>query len=295
MSLDRKPIRVLIIDDDPAYTMQLTSSAAKKQIILKSATNWQQGFDVLKVDNLIRFIILDARCFINETQVAGTESEQFLVTAIDELKEWQRSKGLFIPFCINTGYADSKKMFEHKYRVFSKDDNVDMLLSYVWDEYQKLGIGLFALQYPEPFEFVNEYFTEENKEILSGLFNNNRFLKTGQKDRIDNLGDLRRLYEHFWDLMQIDYLERNINEFPSSDGKRTAKIKEAVNSKITIPRLLSNWADNLYFAASKYGDHNPVDDRLLKLLPTNYTIASFCYGLLDALVWGNHLIKNKTH
>lgn len=295
MSLDRKPIRVLIIDDDPAYTMQLTSSAAKKQLILKAATNWQQGFDLIKADNLIRFIILDARCFINETQVAGTESEAFLITAIDELKEWQRSKGRFIPFCINTGYADSKRMFEHQYRVFSKDDNVEALLSYIWEEHQKTGIGLFALQYPEPFEFVDKYFTEENKEVISGLFNNNRFLKAGQKDRIDNLGDLRRLYEHFWDILHTDYLERNISEFPSGDGKRTAKIKDAVNAKSTIPKILSNWADNLYFAASKYGDHNPVDDRQLKLLPSNYAISSFCYGMLDAFIWGEQLIKNNKH
>ncbi len=295
MSLERKPIRVLIIDDDADYTKQLTIPAAKRQILLKSATNWQQGFDIIKGDNLIRFIILDARCFINETQVAGTESERFLITAIDELKEWQRSNGRFIPFCINTGYADSKKMFDHQYNVFSKDDNVEVLLNYVWDEYQKSGIGQFSSQYPEPFEFVSDYFTQENKEVISALFNNNKFLKTGQKDRIDNLGDLRRLYEHFWDIMHIDYLERDINEFPSSDGKRTAKIKDAVNAKITIPKIISNWADNLYFAASKYGDHNPVDDRQLKLLPSNYAVASFCYGLLDALNWGDHLIKNKKH
>ena len=295
MSLERKPIRVLIIDDDADYTKQLTIPAAKRQILLKSATNWQQGFDIIKGDNLIRFIILDARCFINETQVAGTESERFLITAIDELKEWQRSNGRFIPFCINTGYADSKKMFDQQYNVFSKDDNFEVLLNYVWDEYQKSGIGQFSSQYPEPFEFVSDYFTQENKEVISALFNNNKFLKTGQKDRIDNLGDLRRLYEHFWDIMHIDYLERDINEFPSSDGKRTAKIKDAVNAKITIPKIISNWADNLYFAASKYGDHNPVDDRQLKLLPSNYAVASFCYGLLDALNWGDHLIKNKKH
>ena len=295
MTKDRKPIKALIIDDSQDYTRALTLKAAGRQIILRSATNWQQGFEIIKSEKQLQFVILDARCFIHETQEAGTESERFLIKAIKELESWRRDNNRFIPFCVNTGYSDLKHLFENEYNVFSKDHNPDLLFDHIWKEYTQSAIGLLSINYSEPFEFVDQYFSEENKEKMALLCQGDRFLKPGIDDRRKNLADIRIISEHYWDILAVEYLKEDLNRYKDEPSKRTGLYIYKINNgeEKKIPEFIYYWSRTLFDLSSEYAMHNSISDSNLEKLPSKYLIASLTYGLLNAIVWGDQLVKEK--
>ena len=273
---ERKPIKALIIDDSTDYTRELTLKAAGRQIILRSSTNWQQGFDLIKADKQLQFVILDARCYITETQETGTESERFLVKAIRELEAWMRENNKYIPFCINTGYSDLKHIFEGEYRLFSKDDNSDTLFEYIWNEYHKSLNGQFSINFPEPALFTEQFFTEENKEKIALLFQNDRFMKPGVEDRRKNLADIRVISEHFWDILAVEYLNEDLKKFKDEPSKRTGLYIYKINNgdEKKIPEFIYYWSRTLFDLSSEYAMHNSIGDQTLEQFPTKYLITS---------------------
>ena len=133
MAKENRPISVLIIDDKPDYCDALAGSARSEQILIKSATNLEDGIQLLRDEKKIEFVILDGKCFVNADQeISGSTSNNIPHRAKGYIDEINREQNREVGYCVNTGFVnDLKESFDGIFTVFDKDKSSAELFRYI--------------------------------------------------------------------------------------------------------------------------------------------------------------------
>jgi len=169
MSKKEQPINVLIIDDKQDYCDALAGSARAERILIKSATNLEDGIEILKNNRKIEFVILDGKCFANaDKELTGATSNNIPHRAKSLIDQINVEQNREINYCVNTGFVDDlQESFEDIFIVFDKDKkSSEDLYSYIKHEVGNSPSGKLKRKYLECFEVFDEGIIDDQKEHL---------------------------------------------------------------------------------------------------------------------------------
>lgn len=145
-----KPIKVLLVDDKKDYCESLSGVARGSNIKIEYKLDWETGFEVLKNDPSIEFVILDGKGKIEADQ--ETERDNFAMRAKDDIVNYSRQIGRHIPYCVNTGFMERFESFVGNVEIFEKNDkDREKMFSYITQEVAKSDYRTARLNYEEPF------------------------------------------------------------------------------------------------------------------------------------------------
>ena len=145
-----KPLRVLLVDDKKDYCESLAGVARHNNIQLEYKLDWETGFELLRNDPSIEFVILDGKGKIEADQ--ETEKDNFAMKAKDDIVKYSRQIAKHIPFCVNTGFIDRFESFEGNVQIYEKkDEDREKMFKYIAEEVAKSDYRTARLKYEEPF------------------------------------------------------------------------------------------------------------------------------------------------
>jgi hypothetical protein len=145
-----KPLRVLLVDDKKDYCESLSGVARHNNIQLEYKLDWETGFELLRNDPTIEFVILDGKGKIDADQ--EIERDNFALRAMKDLNAYSLQIGKHIPYCVNTGYIDRFESFEGNVEIYEKkDEDRDKMFKYIAQEVAKSDYRTARLKYEEPF------------------------------------------------------------------------------------------------------------------------------------------------
>lgn len=143
-------IKVLLVDDKEDYCQSLAGIARQYNLNLIYKLDWETGFEVLKTDPKIEFVILDGKGKIEEDQ--EVEKDNFVIRAIRDIDNWSNEKKQFMPYCVNTGFMDSFGALEGNVKIFEKTDkDRTEMFQFIKDEVENSAYRTIRMQFNEPF------------------------------------------------------------------------------------------------------------------------------------------------
>ncbi|MBK6990045.1 MAG: hypothetical protein IPH33_18430 [Bacteroidetes bacterium] len=110
MAKDKRQIEVLLIDDEDNFRSSFILDAKSHRILIKGYNNLESALECLEENKKIKFVILDAKCFVNENQKTGEEDVEFLMYAPRAIEKIQQQQNRLIPMCIYTGYSEYSRI-----------------------------------------------------------------------------------------------------------------------------------------------------------------------------------------
>lgn len=166
-----QPIKVLLVDDKEDYCLSLSGAARSKNIQIVYKLDWETGFEVLKEDPRIEFVILDGKGKIEADQ--ETEKDNFAIRAKDDIKDYGHQIGRYIPCCLNTGFMDNFTNFEGSIKIFEKSEaHRDIMFQYIMDEVGKSDYRKARMHFNEPFaSFDKDIINPNHKNLLVDIIN----------------------------------------------------------------------------------------------------------------------------
>jgi hypothetical protein len=163
----KQPITVLHIDDDEDNFKALRNKAREINIVLKYAKSLEEAKEVLKSNFDIQGVVLDGLGFINKTDVAGQETEAFVVKAIIEISKIEELQKRYIGKIVLTAFADKLKdvlsafdlidIFDKKLVALNEIDIFEKFLIKVENTEQTRIVSL----HPALFAFIKENLNNE--------------------------------------------------------------------------------------------------------------------------------------
>jgi hypothetical protein len=286
MSTPIKPIKVLVLEDVKLYADAFSGKARKAQILTEIVDN---------VDDLLlkittspkkyQFLVLDARAYMHEGDKEGDEDEMNLITVVQELDKLKYESGIYIPYCINTAFADLKLRLGKKVacKIFEKGHE-DELFKYIWETYNSADAVKIRFQYPNVFAVADEHFSEQNIGLLSKLLIDGHYDSNNIGDRVRNLGTLRVIAEHLMDILHAKYLS-GVPDVSRDLGRRLGTIVNYMNEQHDLPVHINGTLTSIRKTASEFGNHTPQQASSLSNYPTNNTIAGLTFCLFDVFSW----------
>jgi hypothetical protein len=149
-----QPIRVLLVDDKKDYCESLSGPARHKNIQIVYKLDWETGFEVLKEDPLIEFIILDGKGKAEADQ--EVEHESFAMKAMKDIDIYGGKINKYIPYCLNTGYVDSFSTFKGNVTIFEKTDSQrNEMFDHIISEVEKSKYRTLRIPFEEAFKAVD--------------------------------------------------------------------------------------------------------------------------------------------
>jgi hypothetical protein len=145
-----KPIKVLLVDDKKDYCESLSGVARNSNIKVDYKLDWETGFEVLKNDPTIEFVILDGKGKIEADQ--ETERDNFAMKAKEDIDAYSRRIGKHIPYCVNTGFMERFEAFIGNVEIFEKNkEDREKMFQYITQEVTKSEYRSARIKYEEPF------------------------------------------------------------------------------------------------------------------------------------------------
>jgi hypothetical protein len=145
-----KPLRVLLVDDKKDYCESLSGVARHKNIQLEYKLDWETGFELLRNDPSIEFVILDGKGKIEADQ--EVEKDNFALRAMKDLDTYALQSGRHIPYCVNTGFIDRFETFEGNVQIYEKkDEDREKMFKYIAEEVDKSDYRTARLKHEKPF------------------------------------------------------------------------------------------------------------------------------------------------
>jgi hypothetical protein len=161
-----KPIKVLLVDDKKDYCESLSGVARNSNIKVEYKLDWETGFEVLKNDPTIEFVILDGKGKIEADQ--ETEKDNFVIRAMKDIDTYSNQVGKHIPYCVNTGFMERFESLEDNVNIFEKNDKQrDKMFQYITEEVTKSEYRTSRLKYKDPFiAFDKGIMNTEHEHLL---------------------------------------------------------------------------------------------------------------------------------
>jgi hypothetical protein len=282
-----KPINILLLDDKKDYREGFKTRAQQQRILVDAVDNLESLLELLEENRKkYQFVVLDARAFAKEGQHEGSEHESQLFKAFREIKRIEQKYCRYIPFCVNTGFADLKLQYNEEIigcKVFEKGKEDD-LLKYIIEMYNNTDEAKIKSAKPEIFDFTDKYFDDVNNNILLALLKNNSFQANDIAVRVSNLASLRRICEHLADILFDKHLG-SPSGLINSKSSRTFDVFSHYKSSGNLPTQVNGAVLNLLTTTSNYGSHNPQQATKLTDYPSSDSITGLTYGLFEAIRW----------
>lgn len=160
-----KPLRILLVDDKKDYCESLSGVARHNNIQLEYKLDWETGFELLRNDPTIEFVILDGKGKIEADQ--EVEKDNFALRAIKDLDTYALQIGRHIPYCVNTGFIDRFESFEGNVQIYEKkDQDREKMFKYIAEEVAKSDYRTARLKYEEPFVVFDKGIVSNTHEHL---------------------------------------------------------------------------------------------------------------------------------
>lgn len=160
-----KPVKVLLVDDKEDYCISLAGKARYSNIQIEYKLDWETGFEFLKKNPNIEFVILDGKGKKNADQ--ETEKDNFFMQAKSDLDKYSLKIGKHIPYCLNTGFIDRFETVEGLVEIFGKSgDESDRMFNYIFDEISKSPSRTSRIIFEEPFLVFDQGIISPQYETL---------------------------------------------------------------------------------------------------------------------------------
>jgi hypothetical protein len=273
------PTHLLLLDDDPAYCLQLQEAAKAYRFEIHYRHNLEDGLDALIASRRYKAVILDGRCLLKPDQT-GPARSNFVHHALLQIDNIEDEYNRTIPFCINSEHPDDfREDLEGIANVFRKTQQHDALFHWLKNTIALLPETTIRKQYHDVFEKVNTHFTEEEEELLIDVLQ-----AAGSSDSAlitTTLALLRRLLERTIDIACIIKLNAQPNKFAVGTGSRTRRIIDAMHPRL-LPAELYTDANYLYKICSRFGNHVVRPDKKnTNYVPGKYGLQKLIYIYLE--------------
>lgn len=159
------PVRVLLVDDKEDYCKSLSGPARHHNIQIVYNLDWETGFERLKKDPLIEFVILDGKGKIEADQ--ETEKDNFVIRAMLDIDKYAKGIQKDIPYCVNTGFMERFGSLEGNVTIFEKSDGQrDKMFQFILDEVIQSKYRTLRLPFEEAFDAVDMGIISKDYEAL---------------------------------------------------------------------------------------------------------------------------------
>lgn len=166
-----KPLRVLLVDDKKDYCESLSGVARHNNIQLEYKLDWETGFEYLKNDPSIEFVILDGKGKIEADQ--ETEKDNFVIRAMRDIDTYSTQIGKHIPYCVNTGFIDRFEALEDNVKIFEKkDSDRDLMFKYIAEQIAISNYRTARIDFEEAFvAFDKGIISRDFENVLVSIIN----------------------------------------------------------------------------------------------------------------------------
>ena len=296
----RRPINVLMIDDDEGLSASLKNRARRFNIIITTATNFKDGFRELENNQKYQAVILDGKAPMNNEQLQGTEAENFVHESIIKLKELELLHQRTLPFCVHTAwYIQLEPSLRNRAKIFDKkktsvnDSVMEEMFEYLHTQIGLLETTKIILQHPEVFEFAETYLDDEDNAFLVSILSPK--LSSKREDLMNRLGFIRRLEESILNVYCKECLK--IDPILFGQGKDTPSrgkdLIDHIKNKKLAPLHISFMTYVIYSTQSIAINHKaPESSEYYNYPITVYTVQTFINALLDIIIWVKDSIEN---
>lgn len=252
-------IKVLLVDDKEDYCQSLVGIGRQNNLNIVYELDWEKGFEILKNDPKIEFVILDGKGKIEEDQ--EVEKDNFVFRAIKDITQWTSQNKKFIPYCVNTGFIERFEALEGNAKIFQKTDkDRNEMFQFIKCEVEKTTYRTIRMQFNEPFiafdkGIINKSYEHLLLEIITAYQNEDYAKKNlnTQRDLLEAIfislrdpitcipptlfyengkPDLAKCTTYMEDRIVKDrhYKEQRLNKIISNDIKSSfRKLKESTN------------------------------------------------------------------
>ncbi|MGH1338420.1 MAG: response regulator receiver protein [Aureispira sp.] len=295
----RRPINVLLIDDDEGLSASLKNRARRYNVIITTSTNFKDGFRELEGNSKYQAVILDGKAPMSADQPKGTEAENFVHEAILKLRELELLHGRTLPFCVHTAwYVQLEPSLRNRARIFDKkktaveDALMEQMFEYLHLEVNDLETTKIKQQHPEVFEFAEAYLDSEDNNFLVSLLSPK--LSSKREDLMNRLGFIRRLEESILNVYSKEFLKMDPMLF--GQGKDTPgrgkDLIDHIKVKKLAPLHISFMTYVIYSTQSIAINHKaPESSEYYNYPITIYTVQTFINALLDIILWVKESIE----
>lgn len=287
----RKPIQVLMIDDDDGLAASIKNRARRYQVIIDTATNFKDGFQKLANIQKYQAVILDGKAPMNPEQLKGTEAENFVHEAILKLRELELMHQRILPFCVHTAwYVQLEPSLRNRALIFDKkktavdDSHMEAMFEYLHQEVEKLESTKIKAQHPEVFEFAETYLDEEDIGLLLSLLTPK--ISAKREVLLERLAFIRRLEESLLNIFCKECLNKDPMLFGMGKTSRGKEIIDLIKTRRLAPLHISFMTYVIYTTQSLAVQHKaPENSEFYNYPITIYTVKTFVNALLDIILW----------
>lgn len=287
----RRPIEVLMIDDDDEFAASMKNRARRYQVLLTNRTNFRDGFEELQRNPKYQAVILDGKAPLTPDQPKGTEAENFVHEAIMRLRELELTQDRVVPFCVHTAwYVQLEPSLRGRAMVFDKkktavdDAMMGDLFEYLHRRVEDMEDTKIKQRYPDIFDFADMYLDDEDKGLLLNILSSKVISK--REVLLERLAFVRRLEESVLNVFCRYYLKEDPLLYGLDGQSRTKDFIELIKKRKLAPLHVSFMTYVIYTTQSLAVNHKaPESSEFYNYPITIYTVNTFINALLDIIIW----------
>ena len=287
----RKPIQVLMIDDDAGFAAAFKNRARRYQVLITEKHNLKEGLEELQRNHKYQAVILDGKAPLTPEQPKGTEAENFVHEAILRLREMEIQQDKVIPFCVLTAWqVQLEPALRHRAQVFDKkkvvleDNLLEELFDFLRERIEDLEETKIKQRYPDVFEFAERFLDEEDNGLLLSILSAK--LSTKREVLLERLAFIRRLEESILNVFCRHYLKEDPMLYGLDGQSRTKDLINLIKVKKLAPLHVSFFTYVIYTTQSLAVQHKaPESSEFYNYPITVYTVQTFINALMDIIIW----------
>ena len=277
-------IKVLLVDDKEDYCQSLVGIGRQNNLNIVYELDWEKGFEVLKNDPKIEFVILDGKGKIEEDQ--EVEKDNFVIRAMKDIDNWSNQKKENLPYCVNTGFMESFGALEGNVKIFQKTekDRIEMF-QFIKTEVELSDYRTIRIQFNEPFiafdkGIINKSYEHLLIDIIKA-FQNQDYRKKNLTVQRDLLEAIFKSLNSSIPCLPDDFFDARKNGKPTLEWcVRFIEDRETNGNKLNkdVPQKIKSAFRKVLETSNEYSHLS--DDKELKL-----PFLSNTFLLMEILEW----------
>jgi hypothetical protein len=304
-------IKTLLIDDEEGFYNSLKNKAAARSINLVYKKSLQEGLEALRVDKSIRGIILDGRGFIDANQTKGSESTNFVYTAIKEISLLEQKQNQYYAKVVLTAWMDQLKeglsgqveLFDKKTISYNQDE-LDRLFSQLRKSVEGSDDLKILNTFRDVFQIIGEPYLDHSQEVK--LINILKALDLSKFD--NNFNEVRIFLEIIWNRLNKEDLQLLPHNLFHLDGRPNLQYildflkgkevykwnkenneKDILHPRLFVERIPPHINDCMEYikeiGSAISHDYKPNYN--------HYSYQASVYALLEIILWLKEFIDHK--